>query len=95
MGDESNTNPSFFKTHTQDFHSKYGLSKKWGVEESGQRRNESGYFELNDDKLNSDVDATERHVKRNNLVDFFLKGTDVDDYIVQHMYGRVKIEGGQ
>lgn len=48
---------------------------------------------MNNEKCNSEIDATEKHVKRDNLVKIFLKGTEVDDYIVNHMYGRLKIHG--
>ena len=32
----------------------------------------------------SQNDATEREVKRNNLIDLFLRGTEMDDYLAAH-----------
>ena len=36
----------------------------------------------------SEHDATGARVKHNNLVEMFLKGTEVDQYIVENLYGR-------
>lgn len=36
----------------------------------------------------SDTETTTKNFKRNNLVNMFLRGTQVDEYIINNMYGR-------
>ena len=36
----------------------------------------------------SDTETTTKNFKRNNLVSMFLRGTEVDDYIINNLYGR-------
>ena len=36
----------------------------------------------------SDTETITKNFKRNNLVDMFLRGTEVDEYIINNMYGR-------
>jgi hypothetical protein len=38
----------------------------------------------------SDTDLMTKESKRNGLIDMFLKGTEVDNYIINNMYGRKK-----
>ena len=40
------------------------------------------------DVPNSDQGAIENQVKRTNLLELFLRGTDMDNYLASHMYGR-------
>ena len=42
-------------------------------------------------KTGSEVDWTEKGVKRFNLKYFFLHGTEIDLYIINNLYGRAKI----
>jgi hypothetical protein len=39
----------------------------------------------------SDTEATTKNFKRKNLVDMFSRGTEVDEYIANNMYGRGRI----
>ena len=39
----------------------------------------------------SDTEATTKNFKRKNLVDMFLRGTEVDEYIANNKYGRGRI----
>ena len=41
---------------------------------------------------NSDVDALKKKVKRNNLVEFFLRGTEVDNYLAANFYGKQRFK---
>lgn len=36
----------------------------------------------------SDTETITKNFKRNNLVDMFLRGTEVDEYIINNLYGR-------
>jgi hypothetical protein len=36
----------------------------------------------------SDTEATTKNFKRKNLVEMFLRGTEVDEYIANNLYGR-------
>jgi hypothetical protein len=40
--------------------------------------------------VKSDTDLILKGSKRNNLIDLFLKGTEIDDYIINNMFGRKK-----
>ena len=39
----------------------------------------------------SDTETTTKNFKRKNLVEMFLRGTEVDEYIANNMYGRGRI----
>jgi hypothetical protein len=39
----------------------------------------------------SDTEATTKNFKRKNLVDMFSRGTELDEYIANNMYGRGRI----
>jgi len=56
---------------------------------------EDNNFVRNEDDrdLRSEHDHVEKQVKRSNLIEIFLRGTEVDDYIINHMYGREKFKG--
>ena len=45
---------------------------------------------MNTREVKSELDAKEQEVKRNNLIDLFLRGTEVDKYIVNNLYGKDK-----
>jgi len=40
--------------------------------------------------VKSELDARGKEVKRNNLISLFLRGTEVDNYINNNLYGRDK-----
>ena len=39
-------------------------------------------------EANSETDALKKNVKRNNLIEFFLKGNEIDNYLAAHYYGK-------
>lgn len=46
---------------------------------------------MNDDRdTKSELDARVKDVKRNNLINLFLRGTEVDNYINNNLYGKDK-----
>ena len=68
------------------FKDQYGLNNeiadKWGVQTTTQKLNTD--FDDNyqrKDGANSEHDFTGSKVKRNNLIQIFLRGTEVDKYI--------------
>jgi len=40
--------------------------------------------------VRSELDAKEKDVKRNNMVQLYLRGTEVDNYIINNLYGKDK-----
>ena len=82
----SNDQPSFQFTHNKKFHKKYGLKD---IQNKWLKPTESDDSSQNHDRreVNSEFDALETDVKRNNLVEMFLRGTEVDEYISKRMYG--------
>ena len=61
------------------------MSNKWKTKEL-----DNDEFQIQ--KTGSEHDWTERAVKRKNLKFLFLQGTDIDNYIVNNLYGRAKMK---
>lgn len=40
----------------------------------------------------SDIDAVNKKVKRNNLIEFFLRGNEIDNYLAAHYFGKQKFK---
>ena len=70
-----------------EFAEKYGLNnqiaEKWGVPVVS--KNDDDYKR---EEARSEHDYTESKVKRDNLIQVFLKGTEVDKYIAENLYGK-------
>ena len=58
------------------------IADKWGV----KTRDMDDDFKRNDG-ANSEHDYVGSKVKRDNLIQVFLRGTEVDKYIATHLYG--------
>ena len=89
--DQFDKQPSFgANIESAQFNAEYGLNY-----DKTQNVNETTDGEFNrDDEFNrdcaSEADVTSKSVKRDNLIQLFLKGTEVDRYVSTHLYGRVK-----
>ena len=73
------------KLHAQD------STPRRGQESTPRRAFDSDQEGMDDRYKNdamSDTEATTKNFKRNNLVEMFLRGTEVDDYIANNLYGR-------
>ena len=66
------------------------IADKWGVKpidlDDNYQRNEGA---------NSEHDFVGSKVKRDNLIQIFLRGTEVDKYIATHLYGQQKFKNFQ
>ena len=95
--------PSFLRHKEESFQKDYGIdnevANKWvkklgEIKSTPRRAFDSSNDSENDDlyrKNNcamSDTDLMTKDFKRNNLINMFLKGTEVDKYIINNMYGR-------
>ena len=67
---------------------------KWHKSRTGALDSDDSFRAQGKDNA-SELDATQANVKRNNLVTIFLKGTEVDTYIINNMYGRGRYYNGQ
>lgn len=79
--------PSFMRMNPDD----YGISvaSKWALGQSPRKGGSDDDFKPSRDRdVKSEVDATEKQVKRSNLIDMFLRGSAVDRYIVENLYGK-------
>jgi len=98
---ETSDLPSFMK---QSYRDAYGLKVeevqlKWGGEGESKPFETDDNFQNDERLVKSEIDATEVNVKRDNLIQIFLKGTEVDKYIASHLYGKEtrmkQIENGE
>ena len=63
------------------------IADKWGVKTVDQDDN----YQRNEG-ANSEHDFIGSKVKRDNLIQVFLRGTEVDKYIATHLYGQQKFK---
>lgn len=95
--------PSFMRLKEESFQKDYGINNevanKWASKLNKTRSTPRKPFDSDnasedaeDDKYKkdamSDTDLVTKGSKRNNLIQLFLKGTEVDNYIINNMYGR-------
>jgi len=73
------------------------IAQKWRLDDQpsaqagrDSSKDDSDFNQMNTREVKSELDAKEQEVKRNNLIDLFLRGTEVDKYIVNNLYGKDK-----
>jgi hypothetical protein len=80
----------------ENFKGQYGLNNeiadKWGVKAVQKNGDDTDDQFRAADAANSEHNYVESKVKRTNLIQLFLRGTEVDKYIVQNLYGKQKFK---
>ena len=89
--------PSFMRVNQGNFGINDEIAQKWRLDDQpsaqagrDSSKDDGDFNQMNTREVKSELDAKEQEVKRNNLIDLFLRGTEVDKYIINNLYGKDK-----